>query len=42
VPWDDCGNFVRFSVTFSAPGVVKEVEIVEEIAQRLKKYEFTF
>ena len=42
VPWDDCGNFVRFSVTFSAPGVAKEVEIVEEIAQRLKKYEFTF
>ena len=42
VPWDDCGNFVRFSVTFSALGEAKEVEIVEEIAQRLKKYEFTF
>jgi len=42
VPWDDCGNFVRFSVTFAAQGVEKEKEIVAEIAQRLKKYEFAF
>ena len=42
VPWDDCGNFVRFSVTFDAKGEAKEIEIVDEIARRLAKYEFTF
>ena len=42
VPWDDCGNFIRFSVTFDAKGKAKEKEIVDEIAQRLAKYEFTF
>ena len=42
VPWDDCGNFVRFSVTFAAQGADKEKEIVGEIAQRLSKYEFQF
>ena len=42
VPWDDCGNFVRFSVTFDAKGESKEKEIVDEIAQRLARYEFTF
>ena len=42
VPWDDCGNFVRFSVTFDAKGEEKEKEIVHEISQRLAKYEFTF
>ena len=42
VPWDDCGNFVRFSVTFDAQGKAKEKEIVDEIAQRLAKYKFTF
>jgi len=42
VPWDDCGSFVRFSVTFAAQGVEKEKEIAGEIAQRLKKYEFKF
>ncbi|MEC7274465.1 MAG: LL-diaminopimelate aminotransferase [Verrucomicrobiota bacterium] len=42
VPWDDCGNFVRFSVTFDAKGEEKEKEVVHEISQRLAKYEFTF
>jgi LL-diaminopimelate aminotransferase len=42
VPWDDCGNFVRFSVTFAAKGEDKEKEIVAEIAQRLAKYQFKF
>ena len=42
VPWDDCGNFVRFSVTFAAKGEDKEKEIAAEIAQRLAKYEFQF
>lgn len=42
VPWDDCGTFVRFSVTFAAKGEAKEKEIVGEIAQRLSKYKFQF
>lgn len=42
VPWDDCGRFVRFSVTFAAQGEAKEKEIVGEIAQRLAKYKFEF
>ena len=42
VPWDDCGSFIRFSVTFDAKGEAKEKEIVGEIAQRLAKYKFTF
>jgi LL-diaminopimelate aminotransferase len=42
VPWDDCGRFVRFSVTFAAKGEAKEKEIAAEIAQRLAKYKFAF
>ena len=42
VPWDDCGNFVRFSVTFAAPGEAAEKEIAAEIGQRLAKYTFAF
>ena len=42
VPWDDCGNFVRFSVTFAAPGEEKEKAIATEVGKRLSKYQFTF
>ena len=42
VPWDDCGDFVRFSVTFAAQGEEAEKEIVTEIGNRLSKYHFTF
>jgi LL-diaminopimelate aminotransferase len=42
VPWDDCGSFVRFSVTFAAQGEEAEKEIATEIGQRLAKYQFTF
>ena len=42
VPWDECGNSVRFSVTFDAKGEANEKEIVNEISQRLARYEFTF
>jgi LL-diaminopimelate aminotransferase len=42
VPWDDCGRFVRFSVTFAAKGEDKEKEIAGEIAKRLAKYQFQF
>lgn len=42
VPWDDCGNFVRFSVTFAAQGEAAEKDIAAEIGQRLAKYSFAF
>ncbi len=42
VPWDDCGHFIRFSVTFAAQGEAAEQAIVMEISQRLAKYSFTF
>ncbi|KRP37368.1 MAG: aspartate aminotransferase [Opitutaceae bacterium BACL24 MAG-120322-bin51] len=42
VPWDDCGNFVRFSVTFAAKGEHAEKEIAAEIRRRLAKYTFAF
>ncbi|MFP4259616.1 MAG: LL-diaminopimelate aminotransferase [Opitutales bacterium] len=42
VPWDDCGSFVRFSVTFAAQGEEAEKEIATEIGRRLAKYRFSF
>ena len=42
VPWDNCGQFVRFSVTFAAKGEAAEREILSEIAQRLNQYRFEF
>ncbi|MEO0508785.1 MAG: LL-diaminopimelate aminotransferase [Verrucomicrobiota bacterium] len=42
VPWDDCGNFVRFSVTFAAQGEAAEKSIAAEIGARLAKYSFAF
>jgi len=42
VPWDNCGNFVRFSVTFAAQGEAAEKEVVAEIGRRLSKYTLDF
>ena len=42
VPWDDCGQYIRFSVTFSAKDESTEKTITAEIAKRLSKYTFTF
>jgi LL-diaminopimelate aminotransferase len=42
VPWDDCGHFVRFSVTFAANGLEGEAAILKEIGTRLAKYQFEF
>ncbi len=42
VPWDECGSYVRFSVTFEAPGEAREKAIAEEIKGRLAKYAFRF
>ncbi len=42
VPWDDCGSFVRFSVTFTAKNEIEEASIIKEIGRRLSQYSFTF
>lgn len=43
VPWDDCGAFVRFSVTFVSPkGQVGEAEVVAEVQRRLSPWKFEF
>ncbi|MBN2221484.1 MAG: LL-diaminopimelate aminotransferase [Vallitaleaceae bacterium] len=42
VPWDDAGNFVRFSVTFLAVNEFEEIQVMEELARRLSDVEFIF
>jgi LL-diaminopimelate aminotransferase len=42
VPWDDAGPFVRFSVTFQAPTLEAEKEVVNEIGRRLSDVKFVF
>ncbi len=43
VPWDDAGNFVRFSATFVARGGKEEEEhVLKEFATRLKGVNFIF
>ena len=42
VPWDDAGNFVRFSVTFEAHGEDEEKRVIAEIGKRLSAYTFSF
>ena len=42
VPWDECGAFVRFSVTFEAKGEDREKAIVAEIGRRLSRHTFAF
>ena len=43
VPWDDAGNFVRFSATFVARGGIDEENaVLDEFAKRLEGVTFTF
>jgi LL-diaminopimelate aminotransferase len=42
VPWDDAGNFLRFSVTFEAEKEAEEVKVTDEIKQRLKGLKLVF
>ena len=42
VPWDDAGAYVRFSVTFEADSVEKEIEVLEEMKKRLEKLGLKF
>ena len=41
VPWDDAGPYLRFSVTFQAPGgESQERRVVEELERRLSRYTY--
>lgn len=42
VPWDDVGNYVRFSVTFQADDREDEKKVIEEIRTRLSRVQFIF
>ncbi len=42
VPWDDAGNYVRFSVTFVAKDEEDEKRVITEIKKRLGEGEFIF
>ncbi|MCP4040970.1 MAG: LL-diaminopimelate aminotransferase [Gammaproteobacteria bacterium] len=42
VPWDDAGNYVRFSVTFSAETAKEEIAIIDEMKRRMLKLGLVF
>ncbi len=42
VPWDDAGNFVRFSATFIAKDEKDEERVLAEFEKRLEDLEFVF
>jgi LL-diaminopimelate aminotransferase len=42
VPWDDAGKFIRFSVTFEADSLQKEIEVINELKERIKKLGLKF
>jgi LL-diaminopimelate aminotransferase len=42
VPWDDAGRYIRFSVTFEADSIQKEMSVIEEMKRRLSKLKLVF
>ncbi len=42
VPWDDAGQYLRFSATFAAKDKEDEYRVVEEMKKRLKALELEF
>ena len=42
VPWDDCGSYLRFSVTYDADTLEDEINIMEEIKSRLLSLNLEF
>ena len=42
VPWDDAGNYVRFSATFVAPKLEDERRVLDEVRNRLHGEKFVF
>jgi len=42
VPWDDVGQYLRFSATFIAKNKDEEYRVIEEMKKRLKGLELVF
>jgi LL-diaminopimelate aminotransferase len=42
VPWDDAGQYIRFSITFEADNIDQEQAVVEEMKERMKKLKLVF
>ena len=42
VPWDDAGQFIRFSVTFEASDNKQEEAIIHEIQERMMRLDLIF
>jgi LL-diaminopimelate aminotransferase len=42
IPWDDAGNYVRFSMTFIAKNEEEEIKVANSLYERLKDEEFTY
>ncbi len=42
VPWDDCGSYLRFSVTYNADTIEDEVNIMHELKNRLLSLNLEF
>jgi LL-diaminopimelate aminotransferase len=42
VPWDDAGKYIRFSVTFEADTLQKEVVVIDEMKKRMKLIKLKF
>ena len=42
VPWDDAGKYIRFSVTFEADSPQKEIEVINEMKERIKPLKLKF
>ena len=42
VPWDECGAYLRFSVTFEAPDIEREQQLIRELYRRLSALELRF
>ena len=42
VPWDDCGAFLRFSVTYDADSIEEEIQVMNELKERLLSLNLEF
>ncbi len=42
VPWDDVGKYIRFSITFEADTPQKEIEVINEMKERMKVLRLKF
>jgi LL-diaminopimelate aminotransferase len=42
VPWDDCGAYLRFSVTYEAPDAEAEDDLMAETHARLTRARLKF